>query len=348
MKADSAPSPLSFGKILTPEIVVGASFLAVVSLLVVPVPPLALDLLLALSFAISAVVFLTAMFSERPTDFSIFPTLLLISTLLRLSLNIASTRLILLHGHEGPDAAGEIIEAFSQFVVGGNVGVGMVIFLALIVINFVVITKGAGRIAEVAARFTLDAMPGKQMAIDAELSSGAINEKEARTRRAEVEQQADFYGAMDGSNKFIRGDAIAALIITGINLVGGIAIGVIQHGLSAAQVGDQLLDVDHGRRLGVPDAGLGGLDRRWSGHHPGLRQERLRRSGGQPAAQHAPGVGDRRGLPPVHRPAAWAALFPLRGPGRGLVVRRLAPRQRGDCAGGRGGPRGSQRRADDG
>ncbi|MBK6690298.1 MAG: flagellar biosynthesis protein FlhA [Deltaproteobacteria bacterium] len=235
MKADSAPSPLSFGKILTPEIVVGASFLAVVSLLVVPVPPLALDLLLALSFAISAVVFLTAMFSERPTDFSIFPTLLLISTLLRLSLNIASTRLILLHGHEGPDAAGEIIEAFSQFVVGGNVGVGMVIFLALIVINFVVITKGAGRIAEVAARFTLDAMPGKQMAIDAELSSGAINEKEARTRRAEVEQQADFYGAMDGSNKFIRGDAIAALIITGINLVGGIAIGVIQHGLSAGQ-----------------------------------------------------------------------------------------------------------------
>ena len=218
------------GKIFTPEIGVGIAFLSVVSLLIVPVPAIVLDLLLALSIAISAIVFLTALFSERPTDFSIFPTLLLIATLLRLSLNIASTRLILLHGHEGPDAAGRIIRAFSDFVIGGNIGVGVIIFLALVIINFVVITKGAGRIAEVAARFTLDAMPGKQMAIDAELNAGAINETEARVRRQEVEQQANFYGAMDGSSKFVRGDAVAGLIITAINLVGGIAIGIIQHG----------------------------------------------------------------------------------------------------------------------
>lgn len=214
------------------EIIVGASFLGIVALLIVPVPSAALDFLLALSLAIAAVVFLTALFSERPTDFSIFPTLLLISTLLRLSLNIASTRLILRDGQNGPEAAGKLIMAFSQFVVGGSLGVGLVIFLALVIINFVVITKGAGRIAEVSARFTLDAMPGKQMAIDAELNAGAIDEAQARKRRAEVEQQANFYGAMDGSNKFIRGDAVAGLIITAINLVGGLAIGVLEHGLS--------------------------------------------------------------------------------------------------------------------
>ena len=220
------------GRVLTSETVVGVAFLGVVSLLIVPVPARALDLLLALSIGIAAIVFLTALFSERPTDFSVFPTLLLISTLLRLSLNIASTRLILIDGHEGPDAAGQVIRAFSEFVVGGNLGVGIIIFLALVLINFVVITKGAGRIAEVAARFTLDAMPGRQMAIDAELNAGAINDEQARERRAEIEGQANFYGAMDGASKFVRGDAIAGLIITAVNLVGGIAIGMLQQNLS--------------------------------------------------------------------------------------------------------------------
>lgn len=220
------------GRVLTSETVVGVAFLGVVSLLIVPVPGAALDVLLALSIGIAAIVFLTALFSERPTDFSVFPTLLLISTLLRLSLNIASTRLILLSGHEGPDAAGKVIQAFAEFVVGGNLGVGIIVFLALVLINFVVITRGAGRIAEVAARFTLDAMPGRQMAIDAELNAGAINETEARERRGEIESQANFYGAMDGASKFVRGDAIAGLIITGVNLVGGIAIGMLQQGLT--------------------------------------------------------------------------------------------------------------------
>ncbi|MGF1510193.1 MAG: flagellar biosynthesis protein FlhA [Myxococcota bacterium] len=217
-------------KVFTLEVLVGSVFLGVVVLLMVPIPGAALDVLLAVSIAISAIVFLTALFSERPTDFSVFPTLLLVATLLRLSLNIASTRLILLRGHEGPSAAGEIIRSFSDFVVGGNLGVGVIVFLTLVVINFVVITKGAGRIAEVAARFTLDAMPGKQMAIDAELSAGAINELQARERRAEIEQQANFYGAMDGASKFVRGDAIAGLVITAINLMGGLAIGMVQHG----------------------------------------------------------------------------------------------------------------------
>lgn len=220
---------------LSVEVFAGVAMLGIVGMLVVPLPAAALDVMLAVSIAVSAIVFLTALYSERPTDFSIFPTLLLASTLLRLSLNIASTRLILREGQNGPEAAGQIIQAFSDFVVGGDAAVGVVVFLALVVINFVVITKGSGRIAEVSARFNLDAMPGKQMSIDAELNSGAINESEARRRREELYQQADFYGAMDGSSKFIRGDAVAGLIITGINLVGGLAIGVIQHGLGFAE-----------------------------------------------------------------------------------------------------------------
>ena len=218
--------------ILSREVMVGALFLGIVMLLMVPLAPWALDLLLAFSIALSTVVFLTALFTERPTDFSVFPTLLLIATLLRLSLNVASTRLILLHGHEGVEAAGEVIFAFGTFVVGGNVGVGIIVFLILVIINFVVITKGSGRIAEVSARFTLDAMPGKQMAIDAELNSGAISDEEARNRRAELDRQTDFYGSMDGSSKFVRGDAIAGLIITGISLIGGIAVGMAQQGMN--------------------------------------------------------------------------------------------------------------------
>jgi flagellar biosynthesis protein FlhA len=174
-------------------------------------------------------VMLIAMFSTKPLDFSVFPTVLLVTTLLRLSLNVASTRTVLLHGHTGPDAAGKVIEAFGHFLVGGNTAVGLVVFSILTVINFVVITKGAGRIAEVGARFTLDAMPGKQMAIDADLNAGLIDEKEAKRRRSEVAQESDFYGAMDGASKFVRGDAVAGILIMVINVVGGLVVGVLQH-----------------------------------------------------------------------------------------------------------------------
>ncbi len=201
-----------------------------VLLLFLPVPPIGLDMLLAISIAISLLVLLVILYLENPSDFTGFPTLLLCITLFRLALNVASTRLILLDGY-----AGHIIEAFGNFVVRGNYVVGLVIFLILVLINFIVITKGAGRIAEVAARFTLDAMPGKQMAIDAELSAGVINEEQARTRRRKVEQEADFYGAMDGASKFVRGDAIAAVLITLINVLGGFAIGVVQKGMTVTE-----------------------------------------------------------------------------------------------------------------
>lgn len=201
-------------------------------MLIFPVPPVMLDLLLAVSIAMALLILLVILYVEEPADFAGFPTLLLFVTLFRLALNVASTRLILLDGY-----AGHIIEAFGNFVVRGNYVVGLVVFLILVLINFVVITKGAGRIAEVAARFTLDAMPGKQMAIDAELSAGLLNEEQARTRRRKVEQEADFYGAMDGASKFVRGDAIAAVLITLINVLGGFAIGIMQKGMS---MGDSL------------------------------------------------------------------------------------------------------------
>jgi flagellar biosynthesis protein FlhA len=201
-----------------------------VLLLIVPVPPMALDLFLAISIAISLLILLVILYLEDASDFTGFPTLLLCITLFRLALNVATTRLILLDGY-----AGHIIEAFGNFVVRGNYVVGLVIFLILVLINFIVITKGAGRIAEVAARFTLDAMPGKQMAIDAELSAGVINEEQARTRRRKVEQEADFYGAMDGASKFVRGDAIAAVLITLINILGGFAIGIAQKGMTVTE-----------------------------------------------------------------------------------------------------------------
>lgn len=201
-----------------------------VMLMIMPVPPMALDLFLAVSIAVSLLILLVILYLEDASDFTGFPTLLLCITLFRLSLNVASTRLILLDGY-----AGHIIEAFGNFVVRGNYIVGLVIFFILVLINFIVITKGAGRIAEVAARFTLDAMPGKQMAIDAELSAGVINEEQARTRRRKVEQEADFYGAMDGASKFVRGDAIAAVLITLINIVGGFAIGIMQKGMTVTE-----------------------------------------------------------------------------------------------------------------
>jgi flagellar biosynthesis protein FlhA len=205
--------------------------LAVLAMIVLPLPPLALDALFTFNIALSLLVVMAVVNVARPLDFGIFPTLLLVATLLRLALNVASTRVVLLHGHEGTGAAGHVIQAFGQFVVGGNYAVGIVVFSILTIINFVVVTKGAGRISEVSARFTLDAMPGKQMAIDADLNAGLINQDEARQRRAEIRAEADFYGAMDGASKFVRGDATAGILILLINIIGGLAIGTLSHGL---------------------------------------------------------------------------------------------------------------------
>jgi flagellar biosynthesis protein FlhA len=211
-----------------------AAVMAVVMLMVVPLPPLLLDLLLSIDIGLSVVLLLTAIYVKRPVEFSVFPSLLLLLTLIRLSLNVASTRLVLMHGHEGIDAAGHVIMAFGQFVVGGNFVVGVVVFLVLIAIQFIVINHGAVRISEVTARFTLDAMPGRQMAIDADLNAGVIDEREARDRRDRVRREADFYGSMDGAIRFTQRDALAAMLITGVNIIAGLIIGVLQHDLDLA------------------------------------------------------------------------------------------------------------------
>ncbi|KAF1694541.1 flagellar biosynthesis protein FlhA [Pseudoxanthomonas jiangsuensis] len=208
--------------------------MALLAMIVVPLPPMILDALFSFNIAISLVVLLAVVYVQRPLDFTIFPIVLLTTTMLRLALNVASTRVILLHGQGGHDAAGKVIAAFGEFVVGGNYAVGIVVFAILTIINFVVITKGSGRISEVTARFILDAMPGKQMAIDADLNAGLLTREEAKARREEVREEADFYGAMDGASKFIRGDAIAGILILFINLVGGFAVGMLQHGMPAA------------------------------------------------------------------------------------------------------------------
>ncbi|MEM8816988.1 MAG: flagellar biosynthesis protein FlhA, partial [Pseudomonadota bacterium] len=206
--------------------------LAVLAMMMVPLPPLALDVLFTFNIALSVAILLTSVYVKRPLDFAVFPTILLVVTLLRLALNIASTRVVLLNGHSGTSAAGKVIEAFGEFVVGGNYAVGLVIFAILVIINFVVVTKGAGRVSEVSARFTLDAMPGKQMAIDADLNAGVIDQEQAKLRRQEIGEEADFYGSMDGSSKFVRGDAIAGILILFINIIGGLIIGTSQHDLS--------------------------------------------------------------------------------------------------------------------
>ncbi|USG60509.1 flagellar biosynthesis protein FlhA [Sneathiella marina] len=222
--------------------------------LILPMPSWLLDFSLAISITFSVVILMTCLFISKPLDFSSFPTVLLIATMLRLSLNLASTRLILSEGHTGPDAAGHVIEAFGSFVMGGNFVIGIIVFSILVLVNFVVITKGSGRIAEVAARFSLDAMPGKQMAIDADLSAGMINEDVARTRRKDLEDESSFFGAMDGASKFVRGDAIAGLLITFINIIGGIIIGVAQEGLTFADAANSytLLTVGDGLVSQVP------------------------------------------------------------------------------------------------
>ncbi|MBS1212210.1 MAG: flagellar biosynthesis protein FlhA [Proteobacteria bacterium] len=209
--------------------------LLMMAMLVLPLPPFLLDLLFTFNIALSLLILLVVLYTLRPLDFAVFPTVLLVATLLRLSLNVASARVVLMEGHKGPDAAGKVIEAFGEFVIGGNYAVGIVVFIILVVINFVVVTKGAGRVSEVSARFTLDAMPGKQMAIDADLNAGLINQDEARARRVEVTTEADFYGSMDGASKFVRGDAVAGIIILFINIIGGLIVGVVQHGLPFAE-----------------------------------------------------------------------------------------------------------------
>ena len=226
----------------------------ILAMMVLPLPPLLLDILFTFNIAISIMVLLVSMNTNKPLDFSIFPTVLLVTTLLRLSLNVASTRIVLLEGHTGPGAAGKVIESFGHFLVGGNYAVGLVVFAILVIINFVVITKGAGRIAEVGARFTLDAMPGKQMAIDADLNAGLIGEDVARQRRAEIAQEADFYGAMDGASKFVRGDAVAGIIILFINIIGGLVVGMMQHDLdfSVAAKTYTLLTIGDGLVAQIP------------------------------------------------------------------------------------------------
>ncbi|MBT00677.1 MAG: flagellar biosynthesis protein FlhA [Oceanospirillaceae bacterium] len=209
--------------------------LVVLAMVTLPMPPFLLDVFFTFNIALSIVVLLVAIYALRPLDFAVFPTVLLAATLLRLALNVASTRVVLLYGHEGTGAAGKVIQAFGDVVVGGNYIVGVIVFMILLIINFVVVTKGAGRISEVSARFTLDAMPGKQMAIDADLNAGLISQDEARERRADVTQEADFYGAMDGASKFVRGDAVAGILILVINLFGGFGIGMLQHSLSFDQ-----------------------------------------------------------------------------------------------------------------
>lgn len=226
-------SPIErFREIMTSHLGAPLLLLAILAMVVVPLPTIMLDLLFSFNIALSIVVLLAVVYVARPLDFSVFPTILLLTTLLRLSLNIASTRIVLLEGHNGGDAAGKVIESFGEFVIGGNYFVGFVVFLILTVINFVVVTKGAGRISEVSARFILDAMPGRQMAIDADLNGGVITREEAKAKREEVRQEADFYGSMDGASKFVRGDAIAGLLILFVNVIGGLAVGTVQHDLS--------------------------------------------------------------------------------------------------------------------
>ncbi|MBS0880745.1 flagellar biosynthesis protein FlhA [Pantoea sp. JGM49] len=226
----------------------------ILSMMVLPLPAFILDLLFTFNIALSIMVLLVAMFTQRTLEFAAFPTILLFSTLLRLALNVASTRIILLEGHTGADAAGRVVEAFGHFLVGGNFAIGIVVFIILVIINFMVITKGAGRIAEVGARFVLDGMPGKQMAIDADLNAGLIGEEEAKRRRSEVTQEADFYGSMDGASKFVRGDAIAGILIMVINVIGGLLVGVVQHGMDLGHAGETytLLTIGDGLVAQIP------------------------------------------------------------------------------------------------
>jgi flagellar biosynthesis protein FlhA len=229
---------------------------AILAMMVLPLPPLVLDAFFTINIAVALMVMMVAAYMVRPLDFAAFPSVLLLTTLMRLSLNVASTRVVLLEGHTGPGAAGAVIEAFGHFLIGGNFAVGLIVFAILVVINFVVVTKGSERIAEVSARFTLDAMPGKQMAVDADLNAGLIDEKEAKRRRAEIGEEADFFGSMDGASKFVRGDAVAGILILLINIFGGLTVGVLQHDLSASEAANTYILLAVGDALVAQIPGL--------------------------------------------------------------------------------------------
>jgi flagellar biosynthesis component FlhA len=235
--------------ILSPSLALPAGIFTVILLMVMPIPSIALDLFFVLNIALSVAILMAATNAEKPLDFSSFPSVLLFATLLRLALNVASTRVVLLHGHEGESAAGKVIEAFGAFLIGGNFAVGIFVFLILMIINLVVVTKGAGRVSEVSARFTLDALPGKQMAIDSDLAAGLLTADEAKARRVEVATEADFYGSMDGASKFVKGDAVAAVLILMVNIIAGLVLGVISHGLSLADAGARYVTLAVGDAL---------------------------------------------------------------------------------------------------
>ena len=287
----AAKAPIKKNSLLANmDIGIAVGIIGILMVMIIPLPTAILDVLLALNISLSIIIILVTIYVVKPLDFSIFPSLLLIATLFRLSLNIASTRLILLNGHTGLLAAGRVIRGFGSFVVGGNPTVGMVVFVILVIINFVVITKGSGRIAEVAARFTLDAMPGKQMSIDADLNAGLIDEDTARARRSEISKESEFYGAMDGASKFVRGDAIAGIIITLINIVGGLIIGVLQMGLdiSTAVQNYTLLTIGDGLVSQIPalviSTGAGILVTRAASEGENIGVEMGRQLGFQPRA----------------------------------------------------------------
>ena len=254
MAATSLRMQSLFGRLSITQLSAPVLILMILAMMVLPLPAFVLDVFFTFNIAISILVLLVAVNTQKTLDFSVFPTILLVTTLLRLSLNVASTRVVMLQGHTGPDAAGKVIEAFGHFLVGGNFAVGIIVFMILVVINFVVITKGAGRVAEVSARFTLDAMPGKQMAIDADLNAGLIGEEEARRRRTEVSRESEFYGSMDGASKFVRGDAIAGIVIMLLNVVGGLIVGVLQHNMELAQAAKNytLLTIGDGLVAQIP------------------------------------------------------------------------------------------------
>lgn len=254
MAASSMSMQNLLGRLNLTQMAAPVLILMILAMMVLPLPAFVLDVFFTFNIAISVLVLLVAVNTQKTLDFSVFPTVLLVTTLLRLSLNVASTRIVMLEGHNGPDAAGKVIEAFGHFLVGGNFAVGIMVFLILVVINFVVITKGAGRVAEVSARFTLDAMPGKQMAIDADLNAGLIGEEEARKRRTDISRESEFFGSMDGASKFVRGDAIAGIIIMLLNVIGGLIVGVLQHNMELAQAAKNytLLTIGDGLVAQIP------------------------------------------------------------------------------------------------
>jgi flagellar biosynthesis protein FlhA len=290
--------------VLRTDVALGVGVMALVVMLFLPMPVWLLDFMLAVSVTSSVMILMTALLIKKPLEFSAFPTVLLLSTLLRLGLNIASTRLILSEGHAGPDAAGEIIAAFGDFVMQGNFVIGVIVFAILVIVNFVVISKGSGRIAEVAARFTLDAMPGKQMAVDADLSSGLINEDEARRRRKELEGESNFFGAMDGASKFVRGDAIAGLIITFINVIAGMIIGVAQQGMEFGAAADAYT------RLTVGDGLVSQIPALITSIAAGLLVSKAGVEGGADKALGAQLAAHPQGLAMVSATAFGAALLP--------------------------------------